>query len=80
MATLTVQVPGISAEVLEGADGALVADSFMIPDLVRATLARILDELSVIVEGDEDLRADDIRSIAASLERLAPLLVAETTG
>ena len=71
--TLTVRVEDVPEGVLAGLDGLLVVDGVALADLVRCAAYHVWDDLGGIVDEADPLRAEDLRSFADRLGRLAAL-------
>ncbi|MGN6870290.1 MAG: hypothetical protein ACTHMY_18020 [Solirubrobacteraceae bacterium] len=71
VATLAFEIPEELAEALALLDGSLLCDGVLIERLLREHAYKASDELVSIVEGGEDLDADQLRSIARQLDAVA---------
>ena len=73
MAVLSVQVEGVSEDVLRAVDGELIIDSTGMADVIRCALYSLHRAMSDVVEGFGEIDAGQLRSFADRLGRLAAL-------
>lgn len=73
MAALSIQIEGVSEEVLRAVDGELVIDSCVMADVIRGALYHLYRDMGDLAEGFGEIEGGQLRSFAERLGRLAAL-------